>query len=69
MLQIIGTGPTAKEGRNMSFQEYLKFLTRMFVQYVETPKEERRQRKVPRESWSSRWFGAIPMSIKLLLRK
>ncbi|MCM3080253.1 MULTISPECIES: YqzE family protein [Brevibacillus] len=53
----------------MSFQEYLKFLTRMFVQYVETPKEERRQRKVPRESWSSRWFGAIPMSIKLLLRK
>jgi YqzE-like protein len=61
--------PIAKEGCAMSFQEYLKFLTRMFVQYVETPKEERRQRKNPREAWSSRWFGAIPMSIKLLLRK
>lgn len=53
----------------MSFQEYLKFLTRLFVQYMETPKDERRQRKMPRESWSSRWLGAIPMSIKLLWRK
>lgn len=53
----------------MSFQEYLKYLTRLFVQYVETPKEERKQYKRPRESWSSRWFGAIPMSIRLLLRK
>lgn len=58
-----------KEGRVMSFQEYLKYLTRLFVQYVETPKEERKQNKRPRESWSSRWFGAIPMSIRLLLRK
>lgn len=53
----------------MSFQEYLKYLTRLFVQYVETPKEERKQNKRPREAWSSRWFGAIPMSIRLLLRK
>jgi hypothetical protein len=57
-----------KEARVMSFQEYLKYLTRLFVQYVETPKEERR-RKQPREAWSTRWFGAIPMSIKLLWRK
>ncbi|USG63680.1 YqzE family protein [Brevibacillus ruminantium] len=53
----------------MSFQEYLKYLTRLFIQYVETPKAERRLNKAPRESWSSRWFGAIPMSIKLLRRK
>ncbi|TRY27974.1 YqzE family protein [Brevibacillus sp. LEMMJ03] len=53
----------------MSFQEYLKYLTRLFVQYVETPKEERRRQKHPREAWSTRWFGAIPMSIKLFWRK
>ncbi|GIO07093.1 YqzE family protein [Brevibacillus reuszeri] len=53
----------------MSFQEYLKYLTRLFVTYMETPKDERRQRRTPKESWSSRWFGAIPMSIRLLWRK
>ncbi|MGK5509009.1 MULTISPECIES: YqzE family protein [Brevibacillus] len=53
----------------MSFQEYLKYLTKLFVQYMDTPKDERRLRKAPRESWSSRWFGAIPMSIRLLWRK
>ncbi|MFY0543297.1 YqzE family protein [Brevibacillus sp. H7] len=53
----------------MSFQDYLKYLTKLFVQYMETPKEERKQRKLPREAWSSRWFGAIPMSIRMLLRK
>jgi hypothetical protein len=53
----------------MSFQDYLKYLTKLFVEYMETPKEERRQRKHPKESWSSLWFGSIPMSIKLLLRK
>ncbi|MFF0826972.1 YqzE family protein [Brevibacillus sp. NPDC003359] len=53
----------------MSFQEYLKYLTKQFVQYMDTPKDERRLRKTPRESWASRWFGAIPMSIRLLWRK
>jgi hypothetical protein len=53
----------------MSFQDYLKYLTKLFVEYMETPKEERRQRKLPKESWSSLWFGSIPMSIKLFLRK
>jgi hypothetical protein len=53
----------------MSFQEYLKYLTKSFVAYMETPVEERKKRKSPREAWTSRWFGAIPMSIKLFLRK
>lgn len=53
----------------MSFQDYLKYLTKWLVEYMETPPEERKRRKNPRESWSTRWFGAIPMSIKLLRRK
>ncbi|WP_134683133.1 YqzE family protein [Brevibacillus migulae] len=53
----------------MSFQDYLKYLTKWFVEYMETPVEERKKRKPPKEGWTSRWFGAIPMSIKLFLRK
>lgn len=53
----------------MSFQEYLKYLTRSLFDYMETPLEERKRLKPPRESWTSRWFGAIPMSIRLFLRK
>ncbi|MGD8191603.1 YqzE family protein [Brevibacillus ginsengisoli] len=53
----------------MSFQDYLKFLTKRFVQYMDTPKEERKKNKPPREPWSSKWFGVIPMSIRLFLRK
>lgn len=53
----------------MSFQDYLKYLTKTFFEYVETPAAERRQRKEARESWGTRWFGVIPMSIRLLKRK
>lgn len=53
----------------MSFQDYLKYMTKLFVQYVETPTAERKRKKEPQETWSSRWFGAIPMSIRLLWRK
>ncbi|GAA4710040.1 YqzE family protein [Brevibacillus fulvus] len=53
----------------MSFQEYLKFLTKEVVSYMALPPETRSQRKTAREQWTSRWFGAIPMSIKLLWRK
>lgn len=53
----------------MSFQDYLKYLIRMFVQYVETPQEERKKQTIPRERWSSRWFGVIPMAIKMLFMK
>ncbi|MFM1653038.1 YqzE family protein [Brevibacillus sp. B_LB10_24] len=53
----------------MSFQEYLKYLTKRLVEYLDTPAVERKRRKEPREAWSTRWFGAIPMSIRLLRRK
>ncbi|MET3289835.1 YqzE family protein [Brevibacillus fluminis] len=53
----------------MSFQEYLKYLTKLFVQYVETPQAERRKPAVVRETWSSRWFGVIPMAIKMIFMR
>lgn len=53
----------------MSFQDYLKFLVKRLLEYWETPAEERRKRKAPRESWSARWFGLIPLSIRMFWRK
>ncbi|MBO8163176.1 MAG: YqzE family protein [Brevibacillus sp.] len=53
----------------MSFQEYLRFMVKRFLEYLETPGEERRRLKAAREAWSARWFGVIPMSIKMLWRK
>ncbi|WP_139489403.1 YqzE family protein [Brevibacillus dissolubilis] len=53
----------------MSFQDYLKYMVKHYVNHFETPKEERRSKKLQRESWTSRWFGVIPMSIKLYLKK
>ncbi|WP_232699629.1 YqzE family protein [Brevibacillus daliensis] len=54
----------------MSSQDYIKYMTKRFVQYLETPRDERkRMRETAREPWTSRWFGAIPMSIMLFFRK
>ena len=59
-----------EEGDTMSSQDYIKYMTKRFVQYLETPRDERkRMRETAREPWSSRWFGAIPMSIMLFFRK
>lgn len=51
----------------MSSQDLVKFLTQEFVKYVETPKTQRHKKS--NEAWSSRWFGMIPMSIKMMFRK
>ncbi|MNI68781.1 hypothetical protein D3C73_1244930 [compost metagenome] len=49
--------------------DLVKFITQQVVTYIETPKEVRQQAKVSskeqRESWTVRWFGMIPMSIRM----
>ncbi|MBO8171270.1 MAG: YqzE family protein [Bacillaceae bacterium] len=52
----------------MSSHDLVKYLTEEFVKYVETPRKQRKERKV-RENWSSRWFGMIPMSIMMAIRR
>ncbi|CAM3765501.1 YqzE family protein [Marinicrinis lubricantis] len=51
-----------------SGQDLLKYITQQLVRYMETPKEERRSsRKIrkPKEDWGSRWFGMMPLSLKM----
>ncbi|MNJ58961.1 hypothetical protein D3C77_546200 [compost metagenome] len=45
--------------------ELIKYITERVVDYIETPKDIRQSRtpvKV-KESWSSKWFGMIPISL------
>ncbi|MNO16665.1 hypothetical protein D3C76_63510 [compost metagenome] len=46
--------------------ELVKYITERVVDYVETPREIRKERRIRnKEPWSSRWFGMIPFSISL----
>lgn len=45
--------------------ELVKYITERVVDYVETPREVRRERSKPKEPWTRRWFGMIPFSLSL----
>ncbi|MEF2965412.1 YqzE family protein [Paenibacillus sp. M1] len=49
--------------------ELVKYITERVVDYVETPREARRERSKGKEPWSSRWFGLIPISLSLWVGK
>lgn len=51
--------------------ELVKYITERVVNYVETPKEIRkeRSRSKPKESWSNLWFGMIPFSVGLWMKQ
>jgi hypothetical protein len=53
----------------MKTNDYVKFLTIEFVNYIEEPKEIRRQKRNQRKAEQpprmQRWFGIIPMSLSL----
>jgi hypothetical protein len=52
-------------------EELVKYVTQRVVTYMDTPPEERKQRRMERkqyrESWESRWFGMLPMAISLFI--
>jgi hypothetical protein len=53
--------------------ELVKFITAQVVTYIETPKEMRKQAKVisknHQENWEFRWFGMLPLAIRMLVRQ
>jgi hypothetical protein len=54
----------------MSFKEWMVYVLKKFVSYVETPRIERKALKASqREPWSVRWFGMIPFSLKMEMHK
>ncbi|MGZ9585991.1 YqzE family protein [Paenibacillus marinisediminis] len=46
--------------------DLIKYITEQVVTYMETPKEARKEQKVrKKEQWSVRWFGVMPLSMKM----
>jgi len=49
--------------------ELVKYLTVQVVKYIETPKDVRKQvragRKEVREQWQYRWFGLLPVALRI----
>ncbi|MDQ0161366.1 YqzE family protein [Aeribacillus alveayuensis] len=57
----------------MSTNDYLKFITEQVIKFMDTPKEERKiqrkKRKSENPSFLNVWFGIIPFSIALSIKK
>jgi hypothetical protein len=53
----------------MSSDDYVKFLTQKLVKYIDTPKNERKASRAIKQKWTYRWFGLIPMSLKMIFHK
>ncbi len=54
----------------MSFREWISYLLERMLWYLETPRQDRKElKKAKKEPWSSRWFGLLPVVIKLFLAK
>lgn len=56
----------------MKTNDYVKYMTQQFVQYMDQPKEERKTKKFKKEErapFANRWFGMIPLSFMLWYRK
>lgn len=57
----------------MTTNNYLRFLTEELMKYFNQPKEERKMKRKTRGSKSSyyfnRWFGIIPFSFRLFIKK
>lgn len=50
-----------------SSNDLIKYVTQEVVRYIDTPKQHRKEKV--KENFSSRWFGMIPFSIKMLFKK
>ncbi|GGN63916.1 MULTISPECIES: YqzE family protein [Oceanobacillus] len=56
----------------MSTNNYLKFITEEIVKYMNSPREERKERRKTDKQEESvvlnRWFGILPFSFKLFIK-
>ncbi len=57
----------------MSTNDYVKYVTQQVVTYMDSPKQDRLQKKMQRrnekEPFLQKWFGVVPVSIKLIYEK
>jgi hypothetical protein len=54
----------------MSFKDWIQFIINRIVWVLETPKEENKALKLrSKERWMSRWFGLVPYSIHMTIKR
>lgn len=57
----------------MKTNDYVKYITQTFVQYIDQPKEERKkmrqERKETKASFWYRWFGILPYVVYTEIQK
>lgn len=53
----------------MSTNAYVKFVTEEVVKFLNSPKDERKKRGAERQVFHDRWFGLLPFTFKLLLKR
>lgn len=55
----------------MASNDYIQYLTERFVRYLDTPRDERKQRRKERrrEPWDRQWFGDIPFSVQMFWQR
>lgn len=57
----------------MKTNDYVKFVTEQVVTYMDIPSEEKKskkeQKKQEKELFANRWFGILPVSMKLLTNR
>ncbi len=57
----------------MKTNDYVKFMTEQVVTYMNSSTEEKKQKKQDkkegRELFTSKWFGVLPLALKVLVEK
>ncbi|WP_054949413.1 YqzE family protein [Numidum massiliense] len=55
----------------MSADDYVQYLTKRFMTYLDTPKEERIKRRSAKgkEPWHIHWFGDAALSMQIFWRR
>ena len=48
--------------------ELVTYITQRIVRYIETPRDIRRSQKKTREPWMSKWFGMMPLALKMWIK-
>lgn len=49
-------------------QDLVRYLTLRLVRYMDNPQKEREKKVIKKkENWSVKWFGVVPMSIKMIV--
>ncbi|WP_410511771.1 YqzE family protein [Paenibacillus sp. BR2-3] len=45
--------------------ELVKYITEKVVVYMENPRSSRLRQEIPKQPWSQKWFGMLPLGLSI----